>query len=102
MAAAISRSSRAELLDELAAQNQELITTLDQLNNQPDRAGSLAIPPRRERDRPRHRLANWIRDEDLYFSCFPFNFKLQDRCRADVWRALIESMGKDTTGQRTS
>jgi signal transduction histidine kinase/CheY-like chemotaxis protein len=34
MAAAISRSSQAELLDELAAQNQELITTLDQLNNQ--------------------------------------------------------------------
>jgi signal transduction histidine kinase/ActR/RegA family two-component response regulator len=34
MAAAISRSSQADLLDELAAQNQELITTLDQLNNQ--------------------------------------------------------------------
>lgn len=30
----ISRSSQAELLDELAAQNQELITTLDQLNTQ--------------------------------------------------------------------
>jgi signal transduction histidine kinase len=34
MAAAISSSSQADLLDELAAQNQELITTLDQLNNQ--------------------------------------------------------------------
>ena len=34
MAAAISRSSQADLLDELAAQNQELITTLDQLNTQ--------------------------------------------------------------------
>jgi signal transduction histidine kinase/anti-sigma regulatory factor (Ser/Thr protein kinase) len=34
MAAAIGRSSQAELLDELAAQNQELITTLDQLNTQ--------------------------------------------------------------------
>jgi signal transduction histidine kinase/ActR/RegA family two-component response regulator len=34
MADAISRSSQAELLDELAAQNQELITTLDQLNTQ--------------------------------------------------------------------
>jgi hypothetical protein len=34
MATAISRSSQADLLDELAAQNQELITTLDQLNNQ--------------------------------------------------------------------
>ena len=30
----ISRSSQADLLDELAAQNQELITTLDQLNTQ--------------------------------------------------------------------
>jgi signal transduction histidine kinase/CheY-like chemotaxis protein len=30
----ISRSSQAELLEELAAQNQELITTLDQLNTQ--------------------------------------------------------------------
>jgi|SRR5271166_5655569 len=30
----ISRSSQAELLDELAAQNQELIATLDQLNTQ--------------------------------------------------------------------
>jgi signal transduction histidine kinase len=30
----ISRSSQAELLDELAAQNQELIATLDQLNSQ--------------------------------------------------------------------
>ena len=49
---------------------QEITTTLDQLNNQPDRAGSLAIPPRRERDRPRHRLTNWIKDEDLYYSCF--------------------------------
>jgi signal transduction histidine kinase/anti-sigma regulatory factor (Ser/Thr protein kinase) len=34
MAATISRSSQADLLDELAAQNQELITTLDQLNTQ--------------------------------------------------------------------
>ena len=34
IAAEISRSSQAELLDELAAQNQELITTLDQLNTQ--------------------------------------------------------------------
>jgi signal transduction histidine kinase/ActR/RegA family two-component response regulator len=34
MAAAISSSSQADLLDELAAQNQELITTLDQLNTQ--------------------------------------------------------------------
>ena len=34
MAAAISSSSQADLIDELAAQNQELITTLDQLNNQ--------------------------------------------------------------------
>jgi predicted transcriptional regulator len=30
----ISHSSQAELLDELAAQNQELLTTLDQLNTQ--------------------------------------------------------------------
>jgi hypothetical protein len=70
MAAAISHSPQAEPLDELAAHNQEITTTLDQLNNQPDRAGSLAIPPRRERDRPRHRLTNWIKDEDLYYSCF--------------------------------
>ena len=28
--------------------------------------------------------------------------KLQDFCRAGVWHALIESMGKDTTDQRTS
>ena len=34
MATAISRSPQADLLDELAAQNQELITTLDQLNTQ--------------------------------------------------------------------
>ena len=34
IAGEISRSSQAELLDELAAQNQELITTLDQLNAQ--------------------------------------------------------------------
>ena len=34
IAGEISRSSQAELLDELAAQNQELITTLDQLNTQ--------------------------------------------------------------------
>ncbi len=34
IAAEISRASQAELLDELAAQNQELITTLDQLNLQ--------------------------------------------------------------------
>jgi hypothetical protein len=34
MAAAISSSSQADLIDELAAQNQELITTLDQLDNQ--------------------------------------------------------------------
>jgi signal transduction histidine kinase/CheY-like chemotaxis protein len=34
MAAAISSSSQADLIDELAAQNQELISTLDQLNNQ--------------------------------------------------------------------
>ena len=34
IAGEISRSSQAELLDELAAQNQELIATLDQLNTQ--------------------------------------------------------------------
>ena len=34
IAGEISRSSQAELLDELAAQNQELLTTLDQLNTQ--------------------------------------------------------------------
>jgi anti-sigma regulatory factor (Ser/Thr protein kinase) len=34
MADAIGRSSQADLFDELAAQNQELITTLDQLNTQ--------------------------------------------------------------------
>jgi signal transduction histidine kinase len=34
IAGQISRSSQAELLEELAAQNQELITTLDQLNTQ--------------------------------------------------------------------
>ncbi|MBV8140629.1 MAG: ATP-binding protein, partial [Verrucomicrobia bacterium] len=34
IAGEINRSSQAELLDELAAQNQELITTLDQLNSQ--------------------------------------------------------------------
>ena len=34
MAAAISSSSQADLIDELAAQHQELITTLDQLNTQ--------------------------------------------------------------------
>jgi len=39
MAAAISHSPQAEPLDERAAHNQEITTTLDQLNNQPDRAG---------------------------------------------------------------